>query len=242
MLKYQIDSLDGLDDSVKAMYTEKNGKFVLGIEGLPDTSEYEQRIGQMDSKINELLDEKKKSQQKAKDAEEAARKAAEEAARKSGDVESLEKSLNESWGEKFGKLETESKTKIETMTGTINRLLVDSVAQKIASEIAIDGSADILVPHIKQRLAAVEREGDYKTAILTKDGKPSALNFDDLKTEFASNPAFKPVIASGKANGGGAGGGNGGGAADKRISRNDFNQLPPNEQAKFCTGGGEIFD
>lgn len=127
------------------------------------------------------------------------------------------------------------------MSGTINRLLVDSVAQKMASEIAVDGSADILVPHIKQRLSAVERDGDYKTAILTKDGQASALNYDDLKTEFANNPAFKPVIASGKASGGGAGGG-GGGASSKRVSRADFNQMNPAEQSKFCTEGGEVFD
>mgnify|MGYP003112303412 CR=1 FL=1 len=242
MLKYQLDSLEGLDDSVKALYTEKDGKYVLGIEGLPDTSEYETRIGEMDAKINELLGEKKKTQQKAKEAEEAARKAAEEAARKSGDVETLEKSLNESWSEKYGKLENDSKTKIETMTGTINRLLVDSVAQKMASELSLDGSADVLVPHIKQRLKAIERDGDYQTAILTKDGKPSALNFDDLKNEFANNPAFKPVIASTKANGGGAGGGGGGGAADKRISRADFNNLSPVEQSNFATSGGTVFD
>ena len=37
-LKYQLDTLDGLDDSVKSLYTEKEGKFVLGIEGLPQTT------------------------------------------------------------------------------------------------------------------------------------------------------------------------------------------------------------
>ena len=35
-LKYQIDSLDGLDESVAAMYVEKDGKFVLDVSGLPE--------------------------------------------------------------------------------------------------------------------------------------------------------------------------------------------------------------
>jgi len=34
-LKYQLDSLDGLDDGVKALYTEVDGKFTLGVEGIP---------------------------------------------------------------------------------------------------------------------------------------------------------------------------------------------------------------
>lgn len=34
-LKYQLDSLDGLDDGVKALYTEADGKYTLGVEGIP---------------------------------------------------------------------------------------------------------------------------------------------------------------------------------------------------------------
>jgi DNA-binding transcriptional MerR regulator len=34
-LKYQIDTLDELSDEHKALYVEKDGKFVLNIEGLP---------------------------------------------------------------------------------------------------------------------------------------------------------------------------------------------------------------
>ena len=37
-LKLSVDSLDGLDDTVKPLYQQKDGKFVLDVEGIEDTS------------------------------------------------------------------------------------------------------------------------------------------------------------------------------------------------------------
>ncbi len=68
-LKYQLDTLDGLDDSVKSLYTEKEGKFVLGIEGLPQPED----VSGLKAKVDELLGEKKAAEKKAREAEEAAR-------------------------------------------------------------------------------------------------------------------------------------------------------------------------
>lgn len=34
-LKFQLDNLEGVDESIQALYVEKEGKFVLGIDGLP---------------------------------------------------------------------------------------------------------------------------------------------------------------------------------------------------------------
>lgn len=54
-LKFQLDSLEGVDESVAALYVEKGGKFVLGIEGLP---QHEDVTG-LKAKVEELLGEKK---------------------------------------------------------------------------------------------------------------------------------------------------------------------------------------
>ena len=37
-LKLTLDSLDGLDDGVKSLYAEKDGKYRLDVEGIEDTS------------------------------------------------------------------------------------------------------------------------------------------------------------------------------------------------------------
>mgnify|MGYP001092409499 CR=1 FL=1 len=78
MLKFQLDSLDGVDEAVRALYTEKDGKFVLGIEGLPQQED----VSGLKAKVDELLGEKKLAEKKAREAEEAARLEREEAARK----------------------------------------------------------------------------------------------------------------------------------------------------------------
>ena len=165
-------------------------------------------------KNEELLTETKAAKQAKREAEEKARQEAEELARKGGDVEALEKS----WQAKLAKRESELASQVEAMQDSITRMTVDNVAVRIANEIAVPGSADILIPHIKSRLAAEQRDGQFVTVIRDSEGKPSAATLEDLKSEFTSNAAFAPVIVGSKASGGGASGsGKGGGAAQGDI-------------------------
>lgn len=218
-LKYQIDTLDGLDDGVKALYTAKGDKFVLAIDGLPAGED----VSGLKAKVDELLAEKKDAAKRAKDAEEAARKSSEEAARKSGDVAAIEKS----WQEKFAAREAELAAISEAKTRAITAMTVDSTAIRLAAELAGDlGTTDILLPHIVKRLAVEERDGVFVAAVRDVQGKPSAATIEELKKEFVSNPAFARVIAGSKASGGGSEGKpaiNGGG-------NSDLMKLPPVER------------
>lgn len=210
-LKYQLDTLDGLDDSVKSLYTEKEGKFVLGIEGLPQPED----VSGLKSKVQELLDEKKAADKARKDAEDQARLEREENARKSGNVEELEKS----WSEKYNRREAELNGMLEQERGTLSTqirdLTVGRTATDIASALAIPGSAKALLPHIERRLSVEQREGKPVVVVLDQQGKLSAATLDELKAEFANDTAFAPLIAGSKASGGGAAGAEGGGGAAK---------------------------
>ncbi|WP_130931604.1 hypothetical protein [Pseudomonas sp. Sample_24] len=210
-LKYQLDTLDGLDDSVKSLYTEKDGKFVLGIEGLPQPED----VSGLKSKVQELLDEKKSADKARKDAEEQARLDRQEAARNSGNVEELEKS----WSEKYNRREAELNGMLEqergTLSGQIRDLTVGRTATDIASALAIPGSAKALLPHIERRLGVEQRDGKPVVVVLDPQGKLSAATLDELKAEFANDTAFAPLIAGSKASGGGAAGAGGGGGAAK---------------------------
>ena len=210
-LKYQLDTLDGLDDSVKSLYTEKEGKFVLGIEGLPQPED----VSGLKSKVEELLGEKKAAEKARKDAEEQARLEREEAARKSGNVEELEKS----WSEKYNRREAELNGMLEQERGTLSTqirdLTVGRTATDIASALAIPGSAKALLPHIERRLSVEQRDGKPVVVVLDQQGKLSAATLDELKAEFANDTAFAPLIAGSKASGGGAAGAGGGGGAPK---------------------------
>lgn len=113
MLKFQLDTLEGVDEAVRALYTEKDGKFVLGIEGLPQQED----VSGLKAKVDELLGEKKAAEKKAREAEDAARLEREEAARKSGNVEELERS----WTEKFTRREAELNGTLELAgAGAVN--------------------------------------------------------------------------------------------------------------------------
>lgn len=211
MLKFQLDTLDGVDEAVRALYTEKDGKFVLGIEGLPQQED----VSGLKAKVDELLGEKKAAEKARKDAEEQARLEREEAARKSGNVEELEKS----WTEKFNRREAELNGLLEqergTLGGQIRDLTVGRTATDIASALAIPGSAKALLPHIERRLSVEQRDGKPVVVVLDQQGKLSAATLDELKAEFANDTAFAPLIAGSKASGGGAAGAGGGGGAAK---------------------------
>lgn len=234
MLKYQIDSVDGLDDGVKALYEKKGDKYQLKVDGIPQGED----VAGLKAKVDELLAEKKAEKKRADDAEAARAAAAEEAARKGGDVEAIDKS----WKTKFDKREKELLDENDGLKGSLNGMLIDNVAVKLAGELAVPGSADLLIPHIKSRLAAEQRDGQFVTVIKDAAGKPSAASIDDLKTEFVSNPAFAPVIVGSKATGGGASGGSNGGGAAKTVNRAQFNKMTPDAQMSHTKSGGTVTD
>jgi len=195
-LKYKLDTLEGLDDNIAEMYAKQGDGYVLAIDGIPKPDD----TSGLKAKVNELLAEKKTEKEKRQKAEDDARVSAADKARKDGDIEALEKS----WSDKFSARETELSKEIDAMKGSVSSMTVDSVAVRLATELALPGSADLLIPHIKSRLGSELRDGQYVTVVNDKDGRPSAFTVDDLKAEFSSNAAFAPVLVGSKAAGGGA--------------------------------------
>jgi len=93
----------------------------------------------------------------------------------------------------------------------------------------LQGSANVLLPHIRSRLAVDYVDGNPITRVLGPDGKPSAATLDELKAEFVANEAFAPIIAGSKASGGGAGGSNSGRAASKGLKRSEMTSVQKRE-------------
>lgn len=204
MFEYELDSLEGLEESQKAFYEERDGKFVLKVKGIPQP----QNDDGLRKKVDELLAEKKAEQQKRKEAEE---QAALEHARKKGDIDALEKS----WGEKFTARETELLNEKQSLEAQVYKLTVGSKATELAAKLAVPGSDSVLLPHISNRLQVETVDGEIKIRVLDLQGKPSALSIEDLEKEFRTNEAFKPLIRASNASGSGASGGQGGGATKK---------------------------
>lgn len=208
MLKFQLDSLEGLEPAQAALYVEKDGKFYLQVEGMPQQED----TSGLKAKVEQLLAEKKTEAEKRKQAEEEARIAAEEAARKSGDTEALDRS----WNEKHTKALTEKDATLTALQAQIHSLTVGAAAARIAGELAVQGSAGVLQRLIEHRLSMEMRDGVPTVVVRDNEGKPTAATLAEFRTEITNDAALAPLVAASKATGGGAPGSNGG--AVKRLS------------------------
>lgn len=208
-LKYKLtkEEHEKLDDAQKAFYIEKDGEFVLDLEGAPAPDEsakdLEDRLKKLEANNQALLSEKRK-------AEEARQKAVEEAARKSGDTEALEKS----WQQKLEQKEAELNARIEENQKVISGLTVGQTATKLAAEV-FGQNADLMMPHVTSRLTYETSDGAVKVRVLGADGKPTAGTVDDLKKEFIESQKFAPFVVGSRSNGPGGHGGGGGGTTKK---------------------------
>lgn len=195
-------------------------------------------VAPLKAKNDELLSETKAAKAKAREEADAAKLAIEEAARKSGDVAALEKS----WSDKLAAREAALTAERDALGNVVRDLTVNSTATQLAAKLAVPGSADVLLPHIKNRLALETQDGKPVVRVLGADGKPSAASVDDLAKEIAGDTRFAPLIVASMATGGGASGGRGGGAATKTVTRSAFDNMQPEARMAHVKAGGTITD
>lgn len=205
-LSLNADGHGELDPTLQNLYIKQDdGNYRLDAD-IPNTDG-------LKAKTDELLGETKKERELRKAAED--RLAALEAerqqviddnARAKGDVESLEKS----YLERIAKLNEDSSGQVSTLQKQIYDLTVGQAANNLANELSIKGSAIALLPHIQNRLSLEQAEdGQQKIRVLDANGNKTGMTLEDLKQEFRSNEAFKPLIAANGASGSGANGANG---------------------------------
>jgi len=237
MIEYQLESLESIDETLQGLYEQTDTGYQLKVTGIPEPEKED--LSGLKNKVDELLREKKAASQKAREAAEEADAARLEAAKKGNDTEALDKS----WQEKFNAREVELKKELDALSGTLVKLTSGQTATKIAAEIAVQGSADVLLPHLEKRLKTEFREGSPVTVVLDKDGKPSAMSVDELKAEFQNSAAFAPLIVGTKANGAGRTGGNeSSGAGFNEVSRSEFDRMNQAQRANFAKNGGKLKD
>lgn len=224
-LQVELESLDGVDENLRGLYKEQHGKFRLNVDGLEDTSALKRAKDHEKQARKQAERQAKEFQDQLEALQEKINAGKDDDAKKKGDIEALEKS----WQDKLTKREKALLGQIDGLNDNLRTLLVDREAVRIASELAIEGSAEILVPHIKSRLGVEQKEGRFVTVVNDAESKPSALTLDELKQEFANHTAFAPVIVGSKASGGGASGSKGGSAAHS----GDLSQMSRKEKLDY---------
>lgn len=195
-LKRKIDkaAFDKLSAEIKAEYVEKDGEYVLDVDGDDGGDD----VGALRRAKDREVQARKVAEKRAREAEDKLAELDTSDARKRGDIEALEKS----WKDKHDTTVAEYDAKLKTKDAFISTSLIDNVAAQLAGEIST--SPKLLLPHIKARLVA-DLDGDTPaTKVLDANGKPSALSLDDLRKEFVDNKEFASIIRASKASGGSA--------------------------------------
>jgi hypothetical protein len=247
-LALSVDKLDSVPEALRALYTEKDGKFRLDVEGIEDTtglksaldkerkdrSAFEkqvkawQGIGKTPDEIAELLREQE--ERTTHDAE------------KKGEWDKLRAQMNE-------KHEAALKAKdadIVKMRATLEKHLVDSQA---VTEIAkLKGVPELLLPHVQRQ---VRVDDEFKVTVVDAKGDPRVngkgepLSIADLIAEMRQHEVFgRAFDGSGKSGSGTPPNGRTGGTGNdkKEIKRSDFDALDPLMRHKAMQQGLAVVD
>lgn len=218
-LKYEVEKLDDIDEPLRALYKEEGGKFRLTVDGIPknDSGELSERLRKLEENNRALLTEKK-------NAKEAAEKAALDAAKKGGDIEALEKS----WAEKLNSTVSAKDQELQSLNSIINSLTVQATATTLAADV-FGKHADVMMPHIINRLSVEITDGKPTIRVMDQAGKPSALSVDDLKKELSGR--FADFAVGAKSTGGGQPGKGQSGPVPS-ITRSAFEAMQAGEKAR----------
>ncbi|WP_312450072.1 hypothetical protein [Stutzerimonas nitrititolerans] len=234
MLKFEIDSLEGLDESLQGFYEQHGEKYRLKVEGIDPADELKEAL-------RKEREERRAAKERAEELERKAQIAAEEAARKNGDIEALENS----WREKLDKTSGELMAKLTKANNFISESTAGRDAVKLAAAIAIDADAAANIEdYVRGRLRTEFRDDVPTTVVLGADGKPSAMTLEELQVEVSLMPRFKHIVAGSKATGGGAAGSKGGGAAKtwdqlSGMERVELRRTNPAEHARLKAAAGQ---
>lgn len=223
-MKFRITQaeFDALSEDTKKLYTKQGDAFQLNVEGLPQPEDT--------TALKNAKEHEKKARQ---DAEAKVRELEEKLGKKAKDDGDI-KALEESWQQKLTNRETELTKTIDGLRGQLQEILVENVAQEMASRIS--NSPKLLIPHLRSRLRVEEQDGKSVTRVLDANGKPSALNLADLEKEVVASEDFAPIIIASKASGGGARGSQRGGGAKP------FKDMSETEKVDLYNRDPQAFD
>lgn len=190
-MKFKLNATEyaALSDELKKLYIADGDEFRLQVEGMEDTGA-----------LKRAKDHEKAERQKAEKRVRELTEEMEAKARGNGDVKTLE----DSWKQKLADKDKEHKLEVAKLRGQLETILVDNVADGLAKELSTAPS--LLKPVIRARLRAEEQDGNLVTRVLDGEGKPSALNLDDLKKEVIGNKEFAAILIGSKGSGSGAAG------------------------------------
>ena len=246
-LKLTVDTLEGVPETVRDFYEERDGKFALKVEGIKDAANLEkaleserkaareaqalakqyQGLGMSADDIKKLIDERNAAE----------RKKAEE----TGNIDAILNQHRDEWLKEKARLESELTA---AHSSERQAIIGNSLMAALTKAGATEEGIDLLPDRLSSRVTFETENGTRAVKILQADGatplagsgKGGLATFDDLvKEALAKWPSlFK---ASGAGGGGKLPGSGAGGDGRRTMSQADFDKLPPKERAARMASG-----
>lgn len=240
-LKFKVPTLDGLDDSIKALYRKTDNGYVLDADGEPADevaglksalAKEKQEALELKQKLEGLskneLSELKKLKKMAEDAER-------ERLERDGNWEAVKSQMLKKHQEEMEQVQS----RMSGVQGQLERVLVDQAA--IEAIVANKGNPKLLLPIVKSSLRLVEENGQQVVRVVNAQGQPIVANakgdpmtiagyVESLKAE----PDYQAAFAASGATGGGSQTGNSG----QIDMRKPLSQWSSEEKRKFIETNG----
>lgn len=202
-LKLIVDSLDSVDEGVRGLYTEVDGKFKLDVEGVEDVTGLKSAL-EKERSARRDLEKRMKTALSEDDLEEYARLKAE--AEKS---KPLEERFEMERKRAQKEIEAERNARLESDSRFFNREK-ELAAMKLIG--GAKGDVDLLMPHILPQVELEQVDGKFR-AVPANGG-----SFDEvigsLRTRFPNAFIAPATSGSGAPHGSGGGGPRGTGKID----------------------------
>jgi hypothetical protein len=253
-LKAVIDKLEEVPEAVRSEYTEKDGKFVLSVEGLEDTEKLKKAINtEREARAKaerELKDQKKtweklgKTPQEIEQLVEQHRQSEQERLERAGEFEKVKAQIIEQSEKRVKEIQDKLASKdgeINTLKTSLQNQLVN--VEATAAIAAAKGEPILLLPAIQRRTKVVEENGLHVVKVLDAkgdpmvDGKGNPLTINDLVAEFRKDPVYgRAFEASGNSGSGMRPNGGSGGSGSSITKRSDLKT--ERERANFINENG----
>jgi hypothetical protein len=209
-LKFEVDTLEGVEESHKGFYTEHNGKYRLSVEGLDPADE-----------VKGALAKEREERKRAKAEADELRKALE--GKELTELESQKK-----YEELYKKAqETSGKTAAE-LTALQNKIAdrdKSEAARKVAASLTRDTAKAAL---LQKEIMGLTRHSESGVSF---EGDSGVMTAEQVAAHITKQYPF--LVDGNQSSGGGAAGGNGGGAAkgnlggDKTERKNAISAMFP---------------
>ncbi len=238
-LKFVVDSLDSIEETVRPLYKQDGDKFRLDLDGyeppdgLKSALEKERKAAKEAAKQASQWASLGKTPEEIQALLEAQQRAEEEKATKGGEFEKLKQQMLEKHNSDLAKKDE----RITTLTKSLERRLVD--ADATAAIAAQKGVPALLLPHVRAAVKVVEEDGEFKALVVDSQGNPRVngkgefLSIADLVSEMRQSDIYGRAFEASGASGGGSTPSNPGSKPSKKAS-----EMSPAEKAEFIGANG----